>query len=122
MSLAGMICFDRPALECDMAETYGIYDLRSLPTKTIATLASGLRGDSRIRMKMRGETALRTDIAIAMIYDLLSEMLYAEGRMKQKPDSMVEALSGISNDKVSEYEGYDTVEAYEEARRRIGGA
>ncbi len=118
MALAGMICLDRSALLCDMAETYGIYDLRSLPANTIATLASGLRGDSRIMTKMRGGTALRTDISIAMIYDLLNDILWAEGRLKNEPESLVERLYGIQTD-TGEYKGYSTPEEYEKARREM---
>ena len=52
MALAKMISVDRNALICDMAETYHIYDLRGLPARTLATLAFGLRADSRIKMRL----------------------------------------------------------------------
>lgn len=43
-----MIATDQDALICDMAETYGIFDLQALPVATLATLAVGLRENSRI--------------------------------------------------------------------------
>ena len=47
-----MIETDESALICDFAETYHIYDYRALPVSYAATLAYGLRGDSRIRLKL----------------------------------------------------------------------
>ena len=41
-----MMALDREALLCDLAETYGIYDVRALPVSTLAVLASGLRENS----------------------------------------------------------------------------
>ena len=50
-----MIRFDEDALICDLAETYHIYDYRSLPVKLVATLSAGLRDDSRIKLKAAGD-------------------------------------------------------------------
>lgn len=47
-----MIETDESALICDFAETYHIYDYRALPVSYAATLAYGLRSDSRIRLKL----------------------------------------------------------------------
>ena len=44
-----MLAADRDALICDLAETYHVLDLTALPVPLLATLAAGLRGDSRIR-------------------------------------------------------------------------
>ena len=60
-----MISADRDALLCDFAETYGIYDFRALPAFTLATLAVGLRDDSRIKMKMHGTRITRTETLLA---------------------------------------------------------
>ena len=40
---------DKEALECDLAETYGIYDINTLPISKIAIFAKGLREKSRIK-------------------------------------------------------------------------
>ena len=50
-----MLAVDRDALMCDLAETYGILDLYAHPAQLIATLATGLREDSRIYARMRAE-------------------------------------------------------------------
>jgi hypothetical protein len=72
MTLAGMYRFDREALICDMAETYHIYDLRALPLRTVATLAVGLRENSRIKTKINGYKLPIDYVFSAMIVDRLS--------------------------------------------------
>ena len=54
MYLASMVALDEDALICDFAETYHIYDYRRLPVEYAATLAYGLRENSRIRMVQSG--------------------------------------------------------------------
>lgn len=49
-----MIAKDEDALICDLAETYRIFDYRSLPLKTVATFSVGLRENSRIKMSLGG--------------------------------------------------------------------
>ena len=64
-----MISVDEEALICDFAETYHIYDYRSLPARRAATFAVGLRDDSRIKMKMAGMNVSMDSIMIAAIAD-----------------------------------------------------
>lgn len=54
MCLVSMLCVDRDAVICDLAETYHILDYRALPVRLLATLCCGLRDDSRIKLKMHG--------------------------------------------------------------------
>lgn len=54
MTLAGMVALDEAALICDLAETYGIYDYRQLPPRTVAVLSVGLRENARIMKKLAG--------------------------------------------------------------------
>lgn len=49
MILAGMVAEDEDALICDLAETYQIYDYRSLPLQKVAVFCAGLRENSRIK-------------------------------------------------------------------------
>lgn len=69
---------------CDMAETYGIYDLRSLPVTTIATLACGLREDSRIIRKMSGGGVKMDTLLLAMVVDRLSLLVWSKTRDGEK--------------------------------------
>ena len=42
---------------CDLAETYGVLDMDALPARLVATLAAGLREDSRIITALRKKHA-----------------------------------------------------------------
>ena len=64
-----MLKTDEDALICDFAETYHVYDWRSLPVRTAATLAAGLRDTSRIQMKMAGIQCNLDRLILAGIYD-----------------------------------------------------
>lgn len=78
-----------------MAETYGLFDVRSLPLRTVATLSAGLRDDSRIKMQLRGDKIPRQDILTATIADGVNALLWRFGAYKEVPKSIVEAMLGI---------------------------
>lgn len=94
-----MIATDRDALVCDLAETYGIFDMRALPATTLATLAVGLRDNSRIKLAMAGIKVPRDTIMQAAVVDRLSLLLwYITGGPKtgaNQPRSMVSAVMGL---------------------------
>lgn len=119
MALARMISVDRDALICDMAETYHIYDLRGLPARTLAVLASGLRANSRIVMRLSEQQASMDTMLLAAIADRLGLLVWAQTKDGQRglnrPASIVEALT--ENEPVTE--GFATPEEFETARRRI---
>lgn len=98
MALAGMIATDRDALVCDMAETYGVFDIQALPVSTLAVLAVGLRDNSRIKMRLSGAKVPQTDFLLAAAVDRLSMLLWAkteDGRRNvNRPPSLVQILSG----------------------------
>ena len=54
-------------LTCDMAETYGIFDIKRVPASLAATLAVGLRDDSRVMMAKRGAIVDNKTILMAQI-------------------------------------------------------
>ena len=58
-------------LTCDMAETYGVFDIYRLPVRTLATLAAGLRDDSRVMMAKRGALVDNKTILLAQIADMM---------------------------------------------------
>ena len=97
-----MIAKDRDALVCDMAETYGIFDLRALPVSTLATLAVGLRDDSRIKMRLSGMKVSQTELLLAAAVDRLSTLAWMQSEDGRKnvnrPKSVVRAISGESKD------------------------
>lgn len=123
MILAGMVAADRQALICDMAETYGIFDLYAVPARLLATLAAGLRGDSRIKCKLAGVSVTPDILLLAAAVDRLSLLVWAKTKDgaagKNRPDSIVKALAGQKE--TEETETYRSPEAFDLAWARIVG-
>ena len=115
-----MLEADEDALICDLAEAYGIYDYESLPLQTVATLSIGLRGDSRIKMKLSGSDLTRTDLLLSVIADYLALILWAKTkdglRGRNKPKSIREMFS---TKKENDIVGFDSMEEFEKARQAI---
>jgi len=121
-----MISADRDALLCDFAETYGIYDFRALPVSTLATLAVGLRDDSRIKMKMHGTKISRTETLLAAAVDRLSMLWWAkteDGRNNaNRPKSMLSIPIGDPEIQESNnVEAFESGDEFESAWERITG-
>lgn len=105
MTLASMIELNEDALICDLAETYQIYDYRSLPVKLVATLSAGLREDSRIKMAAANMTARQETLLLAAIADRVEAFRYSFSADAEKgvnrPSSLVDAILGREESKVS---------------------
>lgn len=89
-----MIALDEDSLICDFAEYYRIYNIYSYPVEYIATLANGLRNNSRIKLKEKG---LEVDIYMLLLAHLVDNTafnIYAKTKDarsgKNKPHSFVE--------------------------------
>lgn len=122
-----MIYTDEDALLCDMAETYHIYDLESLPVSTIAVLACGLREDSRIMMKLSGQEIALNALLLANAVDYLALLVWAktkDGRDgKNRPESLAKALSEPKRKKKKEVlVSFTTPEEFMRARDRVSKA
>lgn len=93
-----MIAIGEDELICDLAETYQIYDYKKLPARKAAVFASGLRNNSRIKMKMSGcDTPLETMIqaSIADRIGLLVWMQSEDGHKKRnRPESILKLILG----------------------------
>ncbi len=117
-----MILEDEDALICDLAETYGIYDYRSMPPKLIATLAAGLRYNSRTMMKASGERIEENRMILFSILDsvrLLVWMNTQDGQKnRRRPKSIVQdILDRITGPaQKGQYYVFDSPEAFERAR------
>lgn len=115
-----MICSDEDSLICDFAETYHIYDYRSLPVKLVATLAAGLRDTSRIAMKTTEAKASTTNTILAIIADRLGALQY--GIFGVEAPSIFDVLYNIeSNKPKSNVEAFDDGDAFLKAWREING-
>lgn len=91
MTLATMLGTDRDALICDLAETYHVLDMWALPVPLLATLASGLRENSRIRMEMAGMHYIPLEIVVPQIRDYLAAVYSKKGK---KPDMLTDYVMG----------------------------
>lgn len=116
-----MLSKDEDALICDLAETYNVYDYESLPVQRVATLAIGLRGDSRIVMKMTGAVFNRTDFILSLIADYTALNVWMKtkdghhGRNRPKPLREIFSNANKEKDVVT----FDTPEEFELARQEI---
>ena len=117
-----MVCIDEGALMCDFAETYGLFDYRSLPIDTVATLAVGLRDDSRIKTKMRGADVPDASFLLAMIVDRVTDVLTFLGAYEgnTRPKSAIKLYLGdIDIKEKGAIEKFDTKESFEAARMKF---
>lgn len=119
-----MLSVDRDALICDLAETYGIFDLRALPVSLLATLAVGLREDSRIKLRLAGAKVPQIQMLMAAAVDRLSMLLWAQTedghRGVNRPKSIVEILMGGEHDGGA-IQAFDTIVDFEEEWEKITG-
>ena len=117
-----MLAEDRDALICDLAETYGIFDYRALPVSQLATLAAGLRGDSRIKMRLSGSKIPRSEMLLAAAVDRLSLLVWflsKEGT--ERPKSILDILLGEKEESRSDAVAFETGEDFEAEWRRMTG-
>ena len=120
-----MIALDEDALICDLAETYHIYDYRSLPVKLVATLSAGLRDDSRIKLRAAGSPVSLNTILLASIADRVELFRYGfTSKAKDgtsAPVSIAETLLGGKKTNVRGVSSFATAEEFEAALARIRG-
>ena len=121
-----MLRIDQDALICDLAETYGVYDYKALPVPLLATLAAGLRDNSRSKMKLSERKATRMETLLAAAVDRLSNIAWLlsfvcphEG---EPPKSVLRAILGESEpEKADAAIVFDSPEDYEREWERITG-
>ena len=117
MTLAGMIRLDEDALICDLAETYHVFDYRSLPVRLVATLCSGLRDNSRIKMKASKKPISNETFLLAVIADRIELLRHMFSSDKGKPMLLTDALSKEE----TSAPGFATGEELEKALAEIRG-
>lgn len=93
----------------------------SLPLHTVATLAAGLDGDSRIKRKITGARVKLDTLLIASTLDRVSILAWRQTRNGQRgikpPESIVRLL--LNPPKPKDADGaliFDSPEAFEKAR------
>lgn len=119
-----MLSEDKDALICDLAETYGIYDYRALPASRLATLAVGLREDSRIKMRLMGAKASKTDLLLAAAVDRLSMLLWMNSEDGKngtnRPPSILSVILGTEQEDKA-VEAFESDQDFEAAWTQITG-
>ena len=117
-----MIATDEDALICDFAETYRIYDYKQLPARKAAVFASGLRDNSRIKMKMAGMNTDPKTVLLAAIADRVGTLAWMQSKDgakgRNRPTSI---LAKILEEQKKEVDvaAFENGEAFERERNRI---
>lgn len=120
-----MVNLDPDALTCDMAETYGVFDLYALPVRLLATLACGLREDSRIMKKMSGLNHDTKTLIMAKILDMVNILAWQNTKNgiegKNMPESIYDFLLNPERESENkeEYRTFETPEDFMEAWNKI---
>jgi len=114
-----MINLNEDALICDLAETYQIYDYRSLPVKLAATLSAGLRDDSRIKLFAAESSVSAETLLLASIADNLTLIRAGFSKERTTPPLFTDILSNDAKKK--QVVGFKTASEFEAALARIRG-
>ena len=120
-----MIAADEEALICDLAETYNIYDYRSLSPRMAAVFSCGLRDDSRIKLAMSDTKYPLGTILSVLTFDAVNWLRWAQTKSAQDggdpPERIYDKLFGRSDkhSKDSDVVTFDSPEEFEAARKRL---
>lgn len=119
-----MIIFDEDALICDLAETYQLYDYRQLPPLRVAVFSCGLHDDSRIKMKMSGQSVDLKTLLLAGIADRLSTLIWFQTEDGQKGKNRPTPLINLLTNNKKEENKEDVIifnsgEDFEKQRLRL---
>ena len=116
-----MLATNEDALICDLAETYHIFNYRQYKPKFIATLAVGLRDDSRIKMIInRSKLKLDQYVSIAIL-DCLKMLVWLNTSDatigENRPELILDRI--FNNNTASQVEAYSDPDDFEKARKAI---
>lgn len=113
-----MVREDEEALICDLAETYQIYDYERLPLQKVASFAVGLRDDSRIKLKLSGQSFSMEKQLLIAIFDQLNLLIWSKTEDAEKginrPRLLIDVLEGRK-----ECVAFDTGKDFENRRQEI---
>ena len=97
---------------CDLAETYHIYDYRSMPARFVATLAAGLSEDSRVRRKASGMKPVSQTLMLALIIDEIASECGGKA-------FMVDTLTVGETETKGDAQSFETIEDFKAARQKL---
>lgn len=121
MILATMMHEDKYALQCDLAETYHIFDMFELPPTKVALFSVGLRDNSRIKLKISNMNCSLETLLMAKAVDYLAYICWSKTKNGvnniNRPISLVNKILGI--DRQEENITFSTGKEFDEARKRL---
>ena len=112
-----MLAADRDAFVCDMAETYHILDIWALSVELLAVLASGLRDNSRIKMKIAGMRYIPLETVLPQVADRLMLIYCSMVGIKELPPMITDIM--VAEKRKKQEVGFDTPEDFKSAWEQI---
>jgi hypothetical protein len=111
-------------LTCDMAETYGIFDIKRVPVQLLATLAVGLRDDSRVKRAASNTTCSDEIILLASIADSLRWIVWSKtedgANNRNRPASIMSYYTkSTKQENESDFESFESPEEFWEWARGV---
>lgn len=111
-------------LTCDMAETYGIFDIKRVPVQLLATLAVGLRDDSRVKRAASNTTCSDEIILLASIADSLRWIVWSKTEdgvnNRNRPASIMNYYTRPMKQKSeSDFESFESPDEFWEWARSV---
>lgn len=118
-----MLNLDEDALLCDLAETYHIYDIKSLSPERAAAFACGLRENSRILRRLSGQKYTLEEVLRVLIYDKLSWLAWTKTKDAAKgrncPEPLAAKLFRQENESENDIKSFENSEDFEKAKAKI---
>ncbi len=120
-----MIKLDEDALQCDLAETYNIYNYRELPATKVALFSYGLRDDSRIKIKLSGQNKPLETMLQATIADSLRILVWLKtkdgSKGRNRPPSIVEAINNAGKKQEKDVVAFSSGKDFDSRRLELIG-
>lgn len=105
-----------------MAETYHIFDYRSLPVQRVATFCMGLRRNSRLKMKLMNSKVPFETLLMAVAVDQLKILVWSKTKDAQKgmnkPKLIAENLMNVQIQHSNNL-SFSSPEEFEKAKNEI---
>jgi len=114
-----MLNLDEDAVICDLAETYQVYNWRSLPVSLVATFVCGLGQNSRIKRKLSNEEYTTEELLLMNIADSLSILIWQNTKDGQKGTNKPKLFTEMLNKKNDNTQAFDSIEEFELTRQAI---
>jgi hypothetical protein len=116
-----MISADESALICDFAETYGIYDYKSLPPSVAAIFASGLPDTSRIKTKLYGLNFPLDIVLQSLTLDVLRVLLWTKTKDAERGVNRPKAILNLftGEEKRDSVTAFDSTEELKKALEKF---